>query len=95
MTPVADRICRLQLAAGRHERCPEQRCPFWDESACVIDGVRPDIETTPELAAYLLDIRARLARTHGWSPFRLLGRGGSVAGGAQADTAPPPPDHSL
>lgn len=68
------RNCALQDAVGRHERCPGQTCPFWGGKGCALDGVRVDIETNPELAGYLLDLRASAAGVKGWDPFRLLPR---------------------
>ena len=35
---------------------------------------RPDINANPELARFLLDLRARLAPRDGWQPFRRLGK---------------------
>ena len=64
--------CTLQDAVGRHERCPGDSCPFWAGQGCALDGVRTDIETNPELAGYLLDLRATAAGVKGWSPFHLL-----------------------
>jgi hypothetical protein len=64
--------CALQEAVGRHERCPGDSCPFWAGEGCALDGVRADIETNPELAGYLLDLRASAAGVKGWDPFRLL-----------------------
>jgi hypothetical protein len=64
--------CALQHAVGRYERCPQGRCPFWHSNACAIGSLRADIETTPGLAALLLDVRSRLAGYEGWSPFRLV-----------------------
>ena len=66
------RNCTLQNAVGRHERCPGDSCPFWAGEGCALDGVRTDIETNPELAGYLLDLRASAAGIKGWDPFRLL-----------------------
>ena len=64
--------CTLQDAVGRHERCPGRSCPFWAGQGCALEGVRADIETNPELAGYLLDLRASAAGVTGWGPFRLL-----------------------
>jgi hypothetical protein len=69
--------CTLQDAVGRHERCPGTSCPFWAAEGCALDGVRADIETNPELAGYLLDLRASAAGVKGWGPFRLLPRSSS------------------
>jgi hypothetical protein len=66
--------CTLQNAVGRYEQCPEEQCPLWHDGACTIAAVRADVETTPNLAVYLLDLRRRLAGTDGWAPFRLLPR---------------------
>lgn len=70
-----ERFCTLQQAVGRQERCPREVCPLWDTDGCVLDTVRPDIETTPGLAAYLLDVRATAAGGDGWNLFRLMPRG--------------------
>lgn len=67
--------CTLQDAVGRHERCPGDSCPFWAGQGCALDAVRTDIETNPELAGYLLDLRASAAGVKGWAPFRMLPRG--------------------
>jgi hypothetical protein len=64
-------FCTLQRVVGRQERCPGHPCLFWDSGGCALDAVRPDIETTPGLAAYLLDARATTAGGHGWRLFRL------------------------
>jgi hypothetical protein len=64
--------CVLQHAVGRHERCVGEKCPFWIAEGCAIESVRSDVETTPELANYLLEPRGRLAERSGWSPFRFL-----------------------
>jgi hypothetical protein len=68
------RLCHLQGAAGRVEVCPEAGCPFWDQGACVIAGLRPDFEHDPELVQMLLSLRDRLARPEQreWAPLRLL-----------------------
>lgn len=63
--------CTLQVAVGRRERCPGASCPFWAAQGCALDGVRADIETNPELAGYLLDLRATAAGVKGGS-FHLL-----------------------
>ena len=60
------------MRSGRHQRCPGDSCPFWAGQGCALDGVRTDIETNPELAGYLLDLRASAAGVKGWGPFRLL-----------------------
>lgn len=70
---MTDKDCTLQLASGRHERCPGESCPFWADGACVLEGARPDIETTPGLAHHLLKVRTALAGVEGWSPFRRIG----------------------
>jgi len=67
-------FCTLQHAVGRSERCPGSACPFWVDRGCALDGIRSDLETNPELAGYLLDLRASAAGVVGWSPFRRLGR---------------------
>lgn len=51
--------------------CPEERCPFWESGGAIVEGgcafERVDLPDDPELADWLLEIRAKLesARTHG------------------------------
>jgi hypothetical protein len=66
------RECLLQHALDGHERCPESACPFFEEGKCRLQELRADIDTNPQLAAFLLDLRARLAGHEGWQPFRRL-----------------------
>ena len=66
------RGCLLQHALDRHEHCPGDTCPFWVRGSCALDELRADIETNPELAGFLLDLRARMAGGEGWRPFRRL-----------------------
>ena len=68
--------CRLQLAAGRHERCPlDERCPFFTPDGCVIAGLNADLDRNPALANLLLDLRTRIMRPGpGWRPFKFIGR---------------------
>jgi hypothetical protein len=72
--------CTLQHAVGRSEHCPGDACPFWADDGCGLESIRADIETNPELAAYLLDVRASAAGTTGWDPFRRLPRPQRSAG---------------
>jgi hypothetical protein len=66
------KACMLQSAVGRHEECPGSRCPFWDRDGCGIETLRPDIESNPELAAFLLDLRSATTHAAGWDIFRLV-----------------------
>jgi hypothetical protein len=68
--------CLLQHAVGGHERCPGEECPFFERGECRLGELRVDIDTNPQLARFLLDLRARLAAREGWQPFRRLGRPG-------------------
>ena len=58
------RHCRLQYAAGRVEACPEEPCPFWEQGGavlaarCAVEQV--DLTARPELASWLLGLRADL-----------------------------------
>jgi hypothetical protein len=61
----ARRLCRLHLTLGRGEQCPEGACPFWEEGGAVLPAgcglERLGIEAEqPDLAEYLLDLRAQL-----------------------------------
>jgi hypothetical protein len=66
--------CTLQLAVGRHETCPGDVCPFWQDGACAVAALRADVELHPELAELLLDLRGGLADTDGWSVLKRLPR---------------------
>ena len=66
------RLCMLQRALDHVERCPGEACPFWKDEGCALSDIRPEIESNPELAHYLLDLRA--AEVEGWSPFRRAPR---------------------
>jgi hypothetical protein len=68
------RECLLQHALHGHERCPGSACPFYEDGECRLQELQPDINTNPELARFLLDLRARLAPRDGWQPFRRLGK---------------------
>jgi hypothetical protein len=67
------RECLLQRALDAHERCPGTECPFFENGACRLQELRADIDTNPQLARFLLDLRARLAAGEGWQPYRRLG----------------------
>ena len=59
------RLCSLESAVGRHEACPEGACPFWEPGGAVLDGrcavEELDLADDAALAAWLLEIRERLA----------------------------------
>lgn len=63
-------LCRLQYAAGRIEDCPGEDCPFWLDGRCIIGGLQADLDSSPELAELLLDVRSEVAGQR--SLFRLL-----------------------
>jgi hypothetical protein len=57
---MEQRLCRLQYEVGRVETCPGARCPFWQSTSCVVDGV--DVAGRSDLATWLLGIRGSLER---------------------------------
>lgn len=66
MHEVGPRTCTLSRAArGSDEPCPRDRCPFWEPGGavvaggCAIERLVIDLRT-PDLAAYLLDVRTQL-----------------------------------
>jgi hypothetical protein len=69
MSQLEPKTCSLRLAAeGELERCPEERCAFWEAGGAVIRGSclieRLGIEIRrPELAAYLLETREQIEQT--------------------------------
>lgn len=66
--------CRLQMAAGRYERCPGERCPFWSDGECVVAGLNADLECNPDLAHLRLELRARIGggSSDVWRPFGMI-----------------------
>lgn len=68
------RECLLQRALDGHEHCPGAACPFFEEDVCRLQELRADLDTNPQLARFLLDLRARLAGQDGWQPYRRLGK---------------------
>lgn len=58
------RLCRLQYEVGRVERCPEERCPFWEAGGAVVGAGcafdRVDVSGNTAFAAWLLRIRKKL-----------------------------------
>jgi hypothetical protein len=58
------RPCELQDAAGRVERCPGSRCPFWELDAgggdCIFARSDHEFRGRPELAHLLLGLRHTL-----------------------------------
>jgi hypothetical protein len=65
--------CLLQRALDGYERCPGSDCPFFKEGECGLQELKADIDTNPQLARFLLDLRAQLAGREGWQPYRRLG----------------------
>jgi hypothetical protein len=59
------KLCRMKLTLGEVEACPEGACPFWEtggaliDDGCGLERLGLDLER-PDLAAYLLDLRAKL-----------------------------------
>jgi hypothetical protein len=55
------RLCTLEAVVGKVEPCPEGACPFWetDGDGCAFEQL--DVEADPALAAWLLELRRRLA----------------------------------
>lgn len=68
MNQVDSKNCMLRLAVdGTEEACPRERCAFWEpggavvEGSCLIERLGVDVRR-PDLAQYLLETRACLAR---------------------------------
>ena len=59
------RLCTLHLSVGREEACPGAACLYWDDSGpgfapgCAIERLPLELRR-PDLAEYLLDLRATL-----------------------------------
>ena len=53
-------LCTIELIAKGHaERCPGERCAFWDDG-CVLVRVVSELDARPEVAELLLDLRQKL-----------------------------------
>jgi hypothetical protein len=59
------RLCSLAAAVGTREACPEGACPFWDPGGAALGGrcafEELDVTADAALAAWLLEVRERLA----------------------------------
>jgi hypothetical protein len=59
------RLCSLAAVVGKSEACPEGACPFWEPGGAALDGrcafEALDVTADAALAAWLLEIRGRLA----------------------------------
>ena len=60
------RLCRLEATVGRHEACAGGACPFWESGGAALGGrcafEELDISADAPLAAWLLELRGRLAK---------------------------------
>jgi hypothetical protein len=53
-------LCTIELIAEGHgERCPGEECAFW-EHGCVLTRIESDLDSRPEVAALLLELRREL-----------------------------------
>ena len=51
------KLCTIELIAEGHaERCPGEPCAFWAEG-CVLERVEAELDSRPEVAALLLELR--------------------------------------
>jgi hypothetical protein len=51
--------CRMKESLGQAEACPGEPCPFWERGGCAFQSL--DLRGRPELAGFLLGLRAELA----------------------------------
>jgi hypothetical protein len=53
-------LCTIELIAQGHaERCPGDECPFW-EHGCALTRIETELDSRPEVAQLLLDLRREL-----------------------------------
>jgi hypothetical protein len=53
-------LCTIEMIAEGHAtRCPGERCAFWDRG-CVLTRVETALDSRPEVARLLLDLRGAL-----------------------------------
>jgi hypothetical protein len=51
--------CHLHFTLGRLEPCAGAACPFWEDDGCALEILGDQLER-PDVARYLLSLRARL-----------------------------------
>lgn len=62
---VTRSLCRIKIALGEAELCPEGACPFWEhggavvESGCGLERLPMELDR-PDMAKYLLGLRQAL-----------------------------------
>ena len=57
-------LCTIELIAEGHaSRCPGDGCAFWDRG-CVLSRVELELDSRPEVAQLLLDLRGALEAGH-------------------------------
>jgi hypothetical protein len=57
-------LCTIEMIAQGHAaRCPGAGCAFW-EDGCVLARVELELDSRPEVAQLLLDLRGRLEEGH-------------------------------
>lgn len=57
---VHRKLCTIELIAEGHgERCPGDACAFW-ANGCVLERVESELDTRPEVAALLLELRREI-----------------------------------
>jgi hypothetical protein len=55
-------LCTIEMIAHGHaERCPGDACPFW-EDGCALARIETELDSRPEVAQLLLDLRGELER---------------------------------
>ena len=53
-------LCTIELIAEGHaDRCPGEECAFW-EHGCALSRIESDLDSRPEVAALLLELRREL-----------------------------------
>jgi hypothetical protein len=53
-------LCTIEMIAHGHaERCPGENCPFW-ENGCALARIETELDSRPEVALLLLDLRREL-----------------------------------
>jgi len=61
--PAHRKLCTIELIAEGHaDRCPGEACAFWVDG-CVLERVEGQLETRPEVAGLLVDLRRELERS--------------------------------
>ena len=82
MQPFEERdhrkLCTIELIAEGHaDRCPGEECAFW-ANGCVLERIESELDTRPEVAELLLDLRREIEQGRALPVGEVVDRLGSL-----------------